>query len=76
MKLKKLSIIVIIIILIAFLTPINKLSIVKSNNCTNFAASCNERVLFGNSEDASENHPLYNNPDGTVLWFLPASAVN
>lgn len=43
-------------------------------NCTNFAASFNETVLFGNSEDASENHPLYENPDGTVIWFLPASA--
>jgi len=74
MKLKELSIIVIIIIIIAFFTPINKLSIGKGNNCTNFAASYNGRVLFGNSEDASENHPLYNNPDGTVIWFLPASA--
>jgi hypothetical protein len=40
---------------------------------TNFAASFNETVLFGNSEDSSENHPLYENPDGTVIWFLSNS---
>lgn len=76
MKLKRLSPDIIIIIFITIIIPINTLSIGKGINCTNFAASCNGIVLFGNSEDSSENHPLYNNPDGTVIWILPASAEN
>ncbi len=53
MKLKRLSPVIIIIIFITIIIPINTLSIGKGINCTNFAASCNGRVLFGNSEDAS-----------------------
>jgi len=43
----------------------------KGDACTNFAAVSGETVLFGNSEDASGDHPLKNNPDKTVIWFLP-----
>ncbi len=40
--------------------------------CTNFAASINGRVLFGNSEDADWTHPLGGGPQDAVVWFYPA----
>lgn len=60
--------------LICVFTPVQSGEIVRG--CTNFSASHNGSVLFGNSEDASPGHPLYKDPDGTVIWFLPADDGN
>ena len=42
-----------------------------ANACTNFAASYDGMVLFGNSEDGGISHPLGEGPDTAVVWFCP-----
>ncbi len=68
--------ILLIIIFLAFSLSAGSSPVEKGENCTNFAASYNGKVLFGNSEDASANHPLHGDPDETIIWFLPASEKN
>ena len=41
--------------------------------CTNFAALSGDKVLFGNSEDASGDHPLKDDPTASMVWFLPGT---
>lgn len=41
--------------------------------CTQIVASFEDRVLFGNNEDAGWSHPLGLNPGEGVLFFYPAS---
>ncbi|MCE7740165.1 MAG: hypothetical protein KAU62_14380 [Candidatus Heimdallarchaeota archaeon] len=44
-------------------------------SCTNFSARFGEVVLFGNSEDASGDHPLMNDPEGSYVFVYPNSSA-
>ncbi len=41
-------------------------------SCTNFAASINETILFGNSEDGNLGHPLSKEPLSSQVFYYPA----
>ena len=41
-------------------------------SCTNFAASINETIFFGNSEDGGLSHPLGEDPLSSKMLYYPA----
>ncbi|NHJ50020.1 MAG: hypothetical protein FK733_19665 [Asgard group archaeon] len=43
-------------------------------SCTNFAASINETILFGNSEDGGLGSDLYVDPLSSHMFYYPADA--
>jgi len=47
----------------------------QGTSCTNFSARFGEVVLFGNSEDASGNHPLMEDPEGSYVFVYPNSSA-
>ena len=49
-------------------------NLVVGNSCTNFAASINDTVLFGNSEDTGGGHYLRKDPLSTRMFYYPEGA--
>ena len=47
----------------------------QGTGCTNFAVSIGDTVLFGNSEDASGDHPLMQDPEGSYIFVYPNSSA-
>ena len=47
----------------------------QGTSCTNFSARYGDTVLFGNSEDASGDHPLMNGPEGSYIFVYPNSSA-
>ena len=67
------KILLILVLISIFIMTTASYSEYKGTACTNFAAVSGDTVLFGNSEDVSGDHPMKNDPDATVIWFVPAT---
>jgi hypothetical protein len=67
------KILLILVLISVFILTTASYSEYKITSCTNFAAVSGDIVLFGNSEDASGDHPLKDDPTASMVWFLPAT---
>lgn len=66
-------ILLILAVVILFIVTTASYSEYRGLACTNFAALSGDTVLFGNSEDASGDHPLKDDPSESMVWFLPGT---
>jgi len=47
----------------------------QGTSCTNFSSRYGDTVLFGNSEDASGDHPLMEGPEQSYIFVYPNSSA-
>ncbi|MHA1219212.1 MAG: carcinine hydrolase/isopenicillin-N N-acyltransferase family protein [Candidatus Heimdallarchaeaceae archaeon] len=72
---------ILLLLIISFITiPMNHIQAdnapeFQGTSCTNFSARFGEVVLFGNSEDASGDHPLFEGPEGSYVFVYPNSSA-
>lgn len=46
-----------------------------NQSCTTFFAFNGDMALLGDSEDMGADHPLASDPERSVIWFYPSSAI-